>query len=169
MNETGKSSLMNAGEHDVRNTAEEWIDIINILDDPAMVFLIADSLSNKDLVKKNNERDDEKVSFNMTSAEIVSYALERYIQLAGGIDKLFGKIREAEGADLLLLKLEAIDLVIKRMKFEELQYVHIFLNSYRDFIPWELLKIKVKEVHEVMIALEKTQQIKVLSKEITES
>jgi len=154
---------------DIRNTSEEWADIIAIIDDPAMAFLIAEALSNQDLVKNNEEKSDENVAVEMSRGELIQYALERYLQLAGGVEKLFEKINQAQGSDLLMLKLEAIDLVIKRMQLEEVQYALMFLNSYRNFLPWELLKIKVKDVYEAMIALENTQQVKVLSKKIIEA
>jgi len=161
-----ENSSMKAGEHDIRNTATEWMYIINGLDDPAMLFLVAESLAGSNLVRDYIEDGDPEERINMTSNQLARHALEKYFGIVGSTEALFDKLlKSSAGKPNLALRLEAVDLIIRRANLEELHYLHIFLNSYRDFFPWELLKIKVKDVFSAMNAVEETQEIMALSKE----
>lgn len=170
--ESEGQSIMNAGEYDIRRTPVEWIQQIDDLDKEAMVFLIAEGLSGSNLVKKDGE-EGESVK---ARAQIIDYALEKYLTLVdGSVDTLLMKVRKvvreeskkhpSESRDLLALQLGSIDLILRRGNLGEIQSLHIFLNAFRDFVPQDLLHIKLKKIHNVLVALDDTMVIRVVSQQ----
>lgn len=148
--------------HDIRQTAAGWIKRIEDLDNPTMLFVMADSLSRGGLVVKD---DKEEVQVDLGDSQLAAMALVKYCDITKlGAVALMEKVKDTaeNGAeDLLGLKLVAIDVALDRGRLIDIQDLFLYLNANRDFLPVELLKIKLKEIRNAMDGLAETQQMRI--------
>lgn len=162
--------MMNAGPHNVCKTTGDWVQLIDELENPAMVMTVAEALAGADLIKEY-EKDSREIKVYMTREQIIELALEKYMRLSGGqVVALLEKIRDvvelekrnnpSNSRDLFELKLGAIDMILKKRNRAYLLDLYLYLNSRRDFLPMELLKIQVAKIHRLMQDFDKPEEIR---------
>lgn len=169
--EAGKehNPIMDEKPRDVRQTAAQWVELIEKTDSPAMLMVIAESLSGGHMLREDDEDKDE-VKLQMDSCHLVEIALTKYMEITEVsvvtlMDKIVDSVAKEKRdnptapRDFLELKLVVIDLLINRKKQKELQNLFLYLNVNRDFIPFDLLKIKIVDIRQAMDEIADTQKM----------
>lgn len=154
-----KSEGLKPGMHDIRRTAAQWVELINGISDAYMLFVTAESLACSNLVAPEKGGNGHVV-LHMTSEQLAKYALSKYLEIIPDINVLMDKIADSTRRDLLGMQLVSIDLIVERANIIELKKLHIYLNAHRDFLPMELLRIKVAEVYQLIGQLADTQKMR---------